>query len=145
MIDVLKQLLVAEDDPNGYNNFVTAVYSLSKNINVMRVDDGYSLLTMLQTNIKPQAIFLDINLKFKNGLMTLLEIKEKTHLKDVPVIMLSSYDYPTNIDQAFEYGATFFIQKPSSSLKLAKALTKVFTSSYFSACTQPPKDKFFVR
>ncbi|MDB5191448.1 MAG: hypothetical protein JWQ96_1011 [Segetibacter sp.] len=144
MKNPIRQILLAEDNLHEYNVFIKAVYSLSAAIKVIRVDDGYSLLTMLQTSINPDVIFLDVNMKYKNGLLTLSEIREHNNLTASPIILLSQSDYANNIALAYKLGATYFIRKTGNPEKLAKALQTVFSSPFFSSGAQPPWESFYI-
>lgn len=137
-------VLLAEDDNDEYVGFLRAVNKQAPDIQVMRLDNGYSLLNMLQTAIEPYAIFLDVNMPYKNGLNTLVEIREMKRFKDVPVIMFSKSNYSTNVDLAYEFGATYFIMKCVSEEKLSQIISRIFSSTYFAEGTQPPRSEFFI-
>ena len=144
MKNQIRQVLLAEDNLYEYSNFLQALHRVPGSIEIIRVDDGYSLLNMLETAIKPDCIFLDINMKYKNGLLTLREIKESGNLQQVPIVILSQSDYPINIELAFSLGATYFIKKPGDPQKLATTLECIFSCPYLSSGTQPPKDRFYI-
>ncbi len=76
---------MAEDDKDHYTNFVQAINSISNTIEIMRVDNGYALLTMLETNISPDTIFPDITRPYKGDLEILEEINEKAGIKKLPL------------------------------------------------------------
>jgi CheY-like chemotaxis protein len=99
---------------------------------------------MLQTSISPDAIFLDINMPYKNGLMTLDEIRRMDRFRTVPIIICSKNSYQPNVDIAYELGATFYVQKGVPAEKLEKMLRNIFSSSWFTNRIQPPKEKFQV-
>jgi CheY-like chemotaxis protein len=140
----IHQVLLAEDDYEEYIQFVKAINSISEEVQVMRLDDGYNTLTMLQTSISPDAIFLDINMPYKNGLMTLDEIRRMDRFRTVPIIICSKNSYQPNVDIAYELGATFYVQKGVPAEKLEKMLRNIFSSSWFTNRIQPPKEKFQV-
>lgn len=137
-------VLLAEDEGDEYVGFLRAVNKQSSDIQVMRLDNGYSLLNMLQTAIEPYAIFLDVNMPYKNGLHTLVEIRQMERFVYVPVIMFSKSDYTSNVDLAYEFGANFFIKKCLSEEKLSTILSNIFSSTYFHTGTQPPRDEFLI-
>jgi CheY-like chemotaxis protein len=137
-------VLLAEDENDEYVGFLRAVNKQASDIQVMRLDNGYSLLNMLQTAIEPFAIFLDVNMPYKNGLNTLIEIREMERFKDVPIIMFSKSGYEANVDIAYEFGATYFIVKCVSEEKLSEVISRLFSSSYFKEGKQPPREEFFI-
>lgn len=144
MKPAIERILLAEDNIGDYKNFINAVYRISSAIEVMWVDDGYTLMNMVQTNIRPNVIFLDIDMKYKNGLLALHEIRKEGHLKNVPVIMLSNSAYTISIELAYELGAIFFVQKPTSVERLTALLQEVFDSHYFASCVQPAREEFTI-
>jgi CheY-like chemotaxis protein len=141
-MEKIQQVLLAEDDYEEYIQFVKAINSISEDVQVMRLDDGYNTLTMLQTSINPDAIFLDINMPYKNGLITLDEIRHMDRFRTVPIIICSKNSYPANVEIAYELGATFYVQKGVPAAQLEKMLRSIFDSSWFSSRTQPPKEMF---
>ncbi|WP_207495631.1 response regulator [Aridibaculum aurantiacum] len=136
-------VLLAEDNNEEYVGFLRAV-SKQPGIEVMRLDDGYSLLNMLQTAIEPYAIFLDVNLRYKDGLSTLREIRDMKRFNQVPVIMLSKEVYPPNIEIAYELGATYFIKKCFAGQAFADIFDRILSSSYFNQVKQPPLQEFVI-
>ena len=144
MKNTIKSLLLAEDKEEEYKLFVKAVNVISPNTQVMRLGHGYDILTMLQTGIAPDAIFLDIVMPFKNGLLVLKEIRAMEKYSTTPIIMLTSSAYPLSIKMAYELNATFFANKPDNLESLEKTLRWIFESPYFQSCTQPPEKDFYV-
>jgi CheY-like chemotaxis protein len=138
----IHQVLLAEDDYDEYIQFVKAINSISEDVQVMRLDDGYNTLTMLQTSISPDAIFLDINMPYKNGLMTLDEIRRMERFRTVPIIVCSKNSYPANVEIAYELGATFYLQKGVPAARLESMLRDIFESPFFTQRKQPPKEAF---
>jgi CheY-like chemotaxis protein len=144
MQNQIKQILLAEDRDDEYSLFVRAVNAISNNIKVMRLDHGYNLLAMLQTDITVDAIFLDINMPYKNGLLTLKEIREMPKFQHIPIVILTSSTYPLTIKQAFQLGATFYANKSWEYKELKNTLSSIFNSSYFQTQTRPPEEEFYL-
>lgn len=140
----MQSILLAEDSNDHYINFVQAVNSISKKIEVMRVDNGYALLSMLETQIKPDAIFLDIDMPYKGGLQILEELQNRFRFKDTPIVVLSVSAYDLMIKIAFQLGAILFIKKYNRPEDLQKSLMTVFSNPYFTSCTQPPWEEFII-
>jgi DNA-binding NarL/FixJ family response regulator len=99
---------------------------------------------MLQTDIPVDAIFLDLNMPYKNGLLILKEIREMERFQNIPVIILTSSDYPLTVKQAYQLKATFFASKTDEYKKLEQTLKEIFDSNYFQSKTQPPWEEFVV-
>lgn len=140
----VKHVLLAEDNQDEYVQFIRTINTIDPGIEVMRVDNGYNLLSMLQTSIQPDAIFLDINMPFKNGLTTLQEVREIANCNHVPVVILSASINDSNIDLAYKLGANYFVKKDYTHTCMEDLFTKVFSSRYFGLNQQPPKSEFLV-
>ncbi len=92
------------------------------------VDSAASGLERLDSDLVnvPDYIFLDLNMPGMNGKQCLVEIKNRPHLKDVPVIIFSTSSRPQDIRETEQMGATAFITKPSSIRSLANILSDFF-------------------
>ncbi len=144
MEQTTRLVLLAEDNNDEYIQFMRAVNHMQQNLQVMRVDHGYSLLNMLQTAIVPYAIFLNMNMPYKDGLATLHELREMKQFTHVPVILFSKSDPSVNVDLAFEFGATYFFKKCGDAPRLEALLHYIFDSPYFSQGIQPPRELFYI-
>jgi len=89
---------------------------LTNNINVIR--DGDEAIQFLNKKAEyahastPDLIFLDINLPKIDGKEVLHYIKSQDHLKDIPVVMLTSSSSKRDKDECFNFKASFYQIKP---------------------------------
>jgi two-component system, response regulator len=61
----------------------------------------------------PDVLLLDLNLPFINGFGVLTWIKAQPHLKDLPVVILTDWNFVEDINKACDLGAhSFFIKTP---------------------------------
>lgn len=111
MENSIQSILLAEDNNEHYINFLQAVNSISNSIDVMRVINGYDLLTMLETNIQPNVLFLDIDMPYKGGLQILEEMNDKLNSRKIPVIIFSASSYELVARVTYELGAILFVKK----------------------------------
>ena len=79
--------------------------------------DGLSYLDTCEASDKaqekkPSLIILDFNMPKKDGREALEEIKTHPKRKNIPVIVLTTSQADSDIDQAYQLGANSFIQKP---------------------------------
>jgi CheY-like chemotaxis protein len=107
----ITRIVLAEDDIDDQNIFQIALEEIDPRIQVQFVLNGKELLDLLQTH-KPDILFLDLDMPYKNGLECLLEIKNDPRLEKIPVIVFSSTTKPSNIQAAYEMGAHLFYIKP---------------------------------
>ena len=62
----------------------------------------------------PDLILLDIHMPKLDGFGVLKDLKENSHRKIIPVIMLTSSKNDEEVARSYRYGAVSFIQKPIS-------------------------------
>jgi CheY-like chemotaxis protein len=60
----------------------------------------------------PCLMLLDLNLPRLNGMEVLRWVRGETRLKDLPVVVFTSSNQPSDRRQALEYGANDYIVKP---------------------------------
>lgn len=136
-------ILLADDDADDRFLFKEAVDE-TKDVVLVTVKDGLELMNKLtkSTGELPDAIFLDLNMPFKNGHECLREIKDNEKLRSIPVIIYSTSTNKTQIDSTYKDGANLYIPKPDSFSMLKKIVQKVFSIEWAEYKPQPSKDKF---
>ena len=107
----MRSIILAEDDIDDQNIFQIALQEVDPAIELDFVSNGKELSTLLQKT-KPDLLFLDLEMPYKNGLECLVEIRDNPILNDLPVVVFSSTTKPSNIQTAYEMGAHLFFIKP---------------------------------
>jgi len=126
-IKTIANIILAEDDIDDQNIFQIALQEIDSSVQAQFVSNGRELIQLLQ-HFKPDLLFLDLEMPYKNGLECLLEIKRDPRLEKIPVIVFSSSTKPSNIQTAYEMGAHLFFVKPpvySDYLSSIKAIFKL--------------------
>ena len=77
----------------------------------------------LAKKLRPQVVLLDTWLSGRDGLTCLDRIK--VDMPDMPVIMFSSIDTPTCIARAVAMGASGYLRKDASGIKIIDAIRAV--------------------
>lgn len=108
---IITNIILAEDDIDDQNIFQIALQEIDPSIQTQFVSNGKELLNLLQSH-KPDLLFLDLDMPYKNGLECLIEIRSNPVLEKIPVIVFSSTTKPSNIQTAYEMGAHLFFIKP---------------------------------
>ncbi len=113
--NILNIYLADDDDADQYL-FKEALDEMKVNTKLTVADSGIQLLDLLENAISslPDIIFMDINMPVKNGFECLDELKQKDHLKAIPVVMLSSSCLPESERMALKLGASKYICKPNT-------------------------------
>ena len=120
-------LLVAEDDPDDQYFFQEAVKVICPHqVDTHFVLNGAQLLSFLRGQSKEMykrhLIVLDLNMRVKDGLTTLREIKADHALADIPVVVLTTSDSQEDVEHCKQYGAAAYYRKPSSIVELVKII-----------------------
>lgn len=66
---------------------------------------------LIQDNLNPEIIFMDINLPLKSGFEILERIKQDQKTQHIPVIMLTTSSAPSDIRKAYSLHANSYICK----------------------------------
>jgi CheY-like chemotaxis protein len=70
----------------------------------------------------PDVIFLDVNMPGLDGFNVLAYFRRLPHLKDIPVIVVTSDDQPETASKAKNLGVSHLIIKPASLDSIERAL-----------------------
>jgi two-component system response regulator MtrA len=94
------------------------VVTLGDDFDCEEVADGDAALERLRA-APPQLVLLDAMLPGRSGLDVLREMRADPNLKDVPVVVLSAWQQPQDVDAALAAGADRFLGKPFQVEELA--------------------------
>jgi CheY-like chemotaxis protein len=122
-----KTILLADDDPDDVEIFVSVLQDIDASVIVHAVSSGLGIFDYLKNpeNRKPDAIFLDINMPEMSGWQCLSALQQSPLTAKIPVIMYSTSSHHRDKQIADELGASGFITKPSDLKTLEKVLTAV--------------------
>jgi CheY-like chemotaxis protein len=73
----------------------------------------------------PDLVFLDWNMPIMGGRDVLSALRESTELSLLPVIVLSTSNRPSEIEEAYALGSRSFITKPSSFEELVEVIRSI--------------------
>lgn len=140
------KIILAEDDKEDQELFLDALDEAQVPSEVTTVENGQQLLDNLrdESQPNPDVIFIDVSMPVKGGIKALEEIKGDKDLRDIPAVMLSTWDHPADIEDAFDKGADLYVQKPSSFSGFVLVLRKVFLLHWAKALLAPVRKLFFV-
>ena len=139
------QLLLADDDSDDCNLFMEALRELPILTRLSMVHNGEQLTQMLlKLATLPAALFLDLNMPRKNGIECLTEIRMHQKLKELPVIVYSTSFEPGVIEQLYEKGAHYYIQKPAEFSKLKQVIYNGIMLAINTIGLRPSKENFVV-
>jgi CheY-like chemotaxis protein len=136
-------IMLADDDKEDREIFMTAIEELSPDIQISVAVNGRELMAKLLDDsvVLPDILFLDLNMPFKNGQECLKEIRSSDRLKRLPVIIYSTSSSSEHIDQTYRGGANYYLPKPDSFRDLKLIVGKLFSFDW-NEHGRPLKDKF---
>lgn len=140
----MKNIFLADDDPDDRLLFEDALKKLTIPTNLTMSGDGIELMANLKIVVKPpppDIIFLDLNMPIKNGFECLEEIRGIPKLKDIPIVIFSTTLNENAVNKTYQKGATHYICKPRSFALLVKAIETVLTIEMWQK-PQPSKENF---
>lgn len=120
----MHRILLIDDDEDEHYIFKEALQSIdySHQYSAAR---GWHQAEKILLSIKPDFIFLDLNLPGKSGLECLKEIKQKKELRSIPVYLYSTGFSDTDCEMAVQIGATDCIKKTETIKELSNVLTEI--------------------
>jgi CheY-like chemotaxis protein len=112
---MVKKFLLVDDDVDDTGLFREALHEIDPGIICYVDHNGRAALDKLKRNeyLRPDIIFIDINMPGMNGWQCLEELKKDLRFRDVPVIMYSTSSYIGDAEKAIDQGALCFFTKPS--------------------------------
>ena len=100
--------LVVEDEP-PLRELISV--TLGTTFECREAVDAESALAILRERV-PDLVLVDVMLPGKSGLDVLAEMREDPALREVPVIVLSAWQAPEDVERAIAAGADRFLAKP---------------------------------
>lgn len=122
---------MAEDDLDDRLLVKDALAESNWEADLRFVDNGEEMMDYLSHTGKyadassaprPSLILLDLNMPRKDGREVLREMKNRSDLKRIPVVVLTTSKADTDIEKMYELGANSFIAKPIEFESLVKLM-----------------------
>ena len=142
-------ILIADDDEDDRDMIRDALKESRLLNNLHCVKDGEELMDYLHhrgkfedqiKNPLPGLILLDLNMPRMDGREALREIKTDPHLRQIPVIVLTTSQAEEDIFRTYELGVNSFITKPVSFDSLVKVM-KTLGHYWFDIVELPDSER----
>ncbi|MBO7050900.1 MAG: response regulator [Bacteroidaceae bacterium] len=102
-------VLIVDDIP--VNIILLKTMLTRTNVGILTATNGEEALETVRKS-KPDLLLLDIQMPVMNGWEVLKAINDDPELKGIPVIVVSAFTSPEDIEQSMRLGAAGFIKKP---------------------------------
>jgi CheY-like chemotaxis protein len=124
----IQHICIADDDPDDYFLFKTALSEVNDSVKLNGFSSCAGLLEFLKnTHQLPDLIVLDMNMPVSDGIKCLLAIKKEARLQHIPVVIYSTSDSPDTMRRAKECGAFDYLPKESSFHVTKELIAKLLT------------------
>lgn len=145
LISEIYNILLIEDNDDDEFLLRKALSDFPKNLNIFCINDGQKALNFLhdlgteklESRPKPDLILLDLHLPNLRGLDILKDIKRRTYLHDIPVIVLSNSLNCDDRTTAYSLQASGFIRKSFSYEEFKNQLQAAM--NYWTAVVDLPR------
>ncbi len=140
------EILVVEDNPGDARLVVEAFKEGKVWNNLIIVEDGVEAMAFLRKEgkyknvLRPDLIFLDLNLPKKDGREVLKEIKLDENLRRIPVVILTTSEAEEDIMKTYNYHANCYITKPVDLDKFIEVV-KMIEGFWLIVVKLPPNGK----
>ncbi|MDD4648680.1 MAG: response regulator [Desulfoplanes sp.] len=138
------EILYIEDDPGDIRLTQEVLKDTKIKIKLNVVTNGKDALAYLNregefaTALRPDLIWLDLNLPAMDGRDVLQAIKQDEHLKTIPVVILTTSAANEDIARTYALGANCYVTKPVGLEAFAKMVEQI-EGFWFTVVKFPPK------
>lgn len=125
-------ILLVDDDEEDQELFLDAIREVAPLIQCSIAMDGEEAMRMLEGDaiLKPDLMFIDMNMPKLNGKQVLRELRKSGNLRDVPVIMYSTFFGPQDIQETRMLGAVHHMVKATRFADLCNSLKNILSARW---------------
>ena len=118
-------IIYVEDDPEDQEFFKDALGIIAPHTTCYFASSCKEAIRIMhKIVVPPDYIFLDINMPEMNGKEFLKMVKSNPGLKGIPVIIYSTSNNRTDIDECVRLGAVDFVVKPNDFASICETLKR---------------------
>ena len=139
------RLLLAAEDSEAHRLVLSRIMEEVRGADGVGVDlrfvgNGIELLAYLASEHldrpRPDLIMLDLHMPSMGGMEALQRLRRDEQLRAIPVVIMSSADTPSNIDEAYASGANAFLVKHGSHAILLEQM-RAFSAFWLETARLP--------
>jgi len=127
----LAEILLVEDNLGDVRLTQEALKDAQVRVRMSVVGDGVEAMAFLHhegpysRSLHPDLILLDLNLPRKDGREVLADIKADTHLRRIPIVILTTSQADKDILASYDLHANCYIIKPVNLNQFTKVITAI--------------------
>jgi len=135
-------ILIMEDNPTDVMIMQEALTNAKVRINLHVASDGVAGLEYLRrmgahaNAVRPDLIFLDLNMPRKDGHEVLAEIKADASLSSIPVVVLTTSQAEDDVARAYGAHVNCYVRKPVDFARFVEVI-KSIEHFWFTVVTLP--------
>jgi two-component system, chemotaxis family, response regulator Rcp1 len=139
-----REILLVEDNAGDVRLTREAFREADIACNLAVARDGVEALARLRREGEhagahlPELVLLDLNLPRRDGREVLAEMKADDHLRNIPVVVLSSSEAAQDILRAYDLHANCYVSKPVD-LDGFIAVVRAIAAFWFTIVRLPPE------
>jgi len=104
-----KKILIADDHPQGAE--LIEAYLEGQDWDVRLAADGEETLKVVR-EWQPDLLLLDVMMPKLSGFEVCKRLRSDPAKRDLPILMITALDQPSDVDRAVEAGTNDFLTKP---------------------------------
>jgi len=142
------EVILADDDADDRQLFREALEQSAVDAHLTTISDGERLTSFLSEITHPpppDIIFLDINMPRKDGKKCLKEIRSQKQFQEIPVIILTTSQHRSDIEETFISGANLFMSKSFFFENDVTILRQLFSANWKEYFGNISKESFVLR
>ncbi len=145
-MEVLKQILLVEDDPKDVELILSALEDHNLANEVATARDGVEALDYLYRRGRfdqrpagnPAVILLDLKMPRMDGIQVLRKIKADKALRLIPVVIMTSSRESSDLEVCYRLGINAYVVKPVRFREFVDAVKQ--TGAFWALINQPPQE-----
>lgn len=124
-------ILIVDDSPDHYA-LLRSILTKAGHHQILGAESAQAAFSMLnvdgiQSATDVDLILMDVLMPEIDGVQACRRIKQQTHLRDIPIIMVTAKNDLENLHEAFSAGAMDYINKPVKSVELLARVASAIT------------------
>jgi CheY-like chemotaxis protein len=136
-------IVYAEDDEADRELFAEALGKAKVKARLTTVENGKALIQHLTKNT-PDIIFTDINMPLLNGKECLHTLRRHSRFKNIPIIILSTSSFESDIEETYAGGANMYVVKPISFENHVENIKRIFCDNWRVKLFKHDRKEFFL-